>query len=234
MASFLLIHGSWHGGWCWERLTPILRERGHEVIAVDLPGHGDDDSPAWRVTAADYSETIRAAADRCEREPILVGHSMGGLAITRAAADAPELFSQLVYLCAWVPLGAITLIRLMRADRETLVPTGSTLGWSCIGMRADRAPAIFYGECAEADAAWAIAKLRPDPIRPLLRSLRPREINLPRTYIKCTKDRAIPIAMQRELINRARFDHVETLDTDHSPFLSAPAELAEILDRTLR
>ena len=101
-------------------------------------------------------------------------------------------------------------------------------------MRADRAPAIFYGECAEADSAWAIAKLRPDPIRPLLRSLRPREINLPRTYIKCTKDRAIPIAMQRELINRARFDHVETLDTDHSPFLSAPAELAEILDRTLR
>ena len=98
MASFLLIHGSWHGAWCWERLLPPLRARGHTARAVDLPGHGEDRTPAWRIGLGSYARRIVDAAGALEVPPILVGHSMGGMAITQAAADAPTAFAGLVCL----------------------------------------------------------------------------------------------------------------------------------------
>ena len=231
MASFLLVHGSWHGAWCWDRLAPVLRERGHRADAIDLPGHGEDTTPAWRIKAADYSRAIRDAARSFDEAPILVGHSMGGLAVSQAAADEPDCFASLVYLCAFVPLPVATFLRLMSQDRETLVRTGIRPGPFAAGMRADRAPAIFYGDCDDDAVAWAIDRLCPDPIRPVLEMLGRRRIPLPSTYIECTRDRAIPVALQREMHRRGGFDRIETLESDHSPFLSQPETLASLLDR---
>ena len=58
MATFVLVHGSWHGAWCWEALTPRLKAQGHAVIAPDLPGHGSDGTPAWRVTLGRFSNIV--------------------------------------------------------------------------------------------------------------------------------------------------------------------------------
>src|SRR5688572_19586009 len=100
MASFLLIHGSCHGAWCWRDLLPELAARGHHARAIDLPGHGQDRTPVAQITLDSYVGAVLAAIDT---PPILVGHSLGGITLTATAERAPERITRLVYLCAWLP-----------------------------------------------------------------------------------------------------------------------------------
>lgn len=226
----MLIHGSWHGAWCWDRFVPRLRERGHRVAAIDLPAHGEDGTPSHRATLGAYSRCVQAAAAGLEEKPVLVGHSMGGLAVTQAAFDAPDLFAALVYLCAFVPLPGESLLQLARHDDDSLVPASIRFRPAGVRIRPERARAAFYEECSEADAAWATARLRPDPWLPLMQKPVERHpVTLPRGYIECVKDRAISLSRQRAMHGRLAFERIATLGTDHSPFLSAPEGLASEL-----
>ena len=83
MARFVLVHGASHGGWCWRHVVPLLEAKGHEVAALDLPGHGPGEAPDPQVTTADYRDAALAALGD---GAVLVGHSLGGLTITLAAA----------------------------------------------------------------------------------------------------------------------------------------------------
>src|SRR5690348_7432805 len=78
MSVFVLIHGSWHGGWCWERVTPLLRAAGHRVIAPDLPGHGHDAPPVERAYER-YVPFVCGLLDAQPEPVVLVGHSSGGM-----------------------------------------------------------------------------------------------------------------------------------------------------------
>jgi len=227
VTTFLLVHGAWHGAWCWDRLVPALADRGHRGVAIDLPAHGEDLVPPWRASLRAYSRRVREAAAALAERPVLLGHSMGGLAISQAAADGPDEFAGLVYLCAFVPAPGESLASLGRLDRDSLVPKSVRLGWSGPRIRAARAKAVFYGSCSDADAQWAAARLRPDPWRPLVQGHRPQHpIRIPKVYVECTQDRAISLHRQRAMADRFEFERIVTMDTDHSPFLSRPDELA--------
>ena len=232
VAHFLLVHGSWHGAWCWERAIPAIEACGHRTSAIDLPAHGADPLPAWRASLARYGARIAEAASALPEAPLLVGHSMGGLAITEAAGRAGARCAGLVYLCAFVPAQGQSLMSLGREDAATLVPSSVRLSWRGPVIRPDRAKRVFYGRCNDADAAWASAQLRPDPWRPLFESPGAAlPARLPRAYVECTEDRAISLVRQRAMHEAAGIGAIETLDTDHSPFLSAPDALAAALDR---
>jgi pimeloyl-ACP methyl ester carboxylesterase len=230
VAAFLLIHGSWHGAWCWDRVAPLLCERGHEVAAVDLPAHGDDLEPHYRASLGGYARRVRTAASTLKEKPILVGHSMGRMAITQAALEAPHLFSALVYVCAFVPVAGESLFRLVRRDRQSRVLANTSFGLARVGFAERRAKGTFYEGCSDADADWAIGRLRPEPLWPLLQRVAGRNgVTLPRGYIECSRDRAISIERQREMALRASLERIVTMDSDHSPFLSASEELADHL-----
>jgi len=85
MSTYLLIHGAWHGGWCWRKVVPLLEAKGHRVLAPDLPGHGNDATPTATVTLKSYTDRICEIASEQNEPAILAGHSMGGIAITQAA-----------------------------------------------------------------------------------------------------------------------------------------------------
>ena len=85
MTHFVLVHGAWHGAWCWEKVAPLLEARGHAVHAIDLPGHGDDPQPPGTVGWDDYMKRMGEALAACAEPPVLVGHSLGGAVITGAA-----------------------------------------------------------------------------------------------------------------------------------------------------
>ncbi len=213
---------------------PLLRERGHEAQAIDLPAHGEDRTPPWQVTLDSYAEAIGCAAERLPDKPILVGHSMGGAAITQAAGSAPDAYAALVYLCAFAPLPGEFVAKLGVQDTGTLIHRHATLRIPGIQIRAKRAADVFYNTCPPADAAWATARLRPDPLRPLLgRHVQRAPIRLARAYIECSEDRAVSLQHQRWMADRIDAQRVATLKTDHSPFLSAPEELADALDATV-
>ena len=100
MSSFVLVHGSWHGAWCWEKLIPRLCDLGHEVTAIDLPAHGEDRSSPYLASLGSYSKRVQAAVEQCSQKPILVGHSLGAPIVCRYAADNPGRVGGLVLIAA--------------------------------------------------------------------------------------------------------------------------------------
>jgi pimeloyl-ACP methyl ester carboxylesterase len=231
MASFVLVSGSWHAAWCWERITPLLEAKGHRVAAPDLLGMGKDPTPAATVTLAGWAEQV-ADIIRAEPEPVvLVGHSRGGVVISEAAERVPDKIRTLVYLAAvLLPSGATVIDLLSRIPREgdqTIVVTINSDGSGSLapGM----AQSFFYNKTAPDWVARAESQLCPEPgggaFTPLTLSAA-RYGRVPRAYIECLQDRAIPVAMQRAMREALPCDPVITMNTDHSPFYSAPDALA--------
>lgn len=228
MSDLLLVHGSCHGAWCWDAVIPALARLGITATAIDLPGR--DGSP---VTLDGYARAILAASTP---GTVLVGHSAGGYAITAAAEADSSRFAGLIYLCAYLPASGKSLADMRRAGpSQPLLPA--------IRMAEDRtsftidptlAPAVFYHDCAPDVSAAAVARLCPQPVTPQETPLWPKAATtLPRHYIICSDDRAIPPAYQAQMARDLPPPAVTSLDASHSPFLSMPdrlsANLAEIL-----
>ena len=231
--TFVLVAGAWHGAWCWRRVAPLLESAGHRVVTPELPGTGADTTDPARVTLEDWARFVVDALP-AEEAPVLVGHSRAGIVISRAAELAPERIGRLVYLAAYLlPCGA-NMASEARRDAGSLVPANMIPAAS--GGTCTLNPAIvreaFYGDCDDATVAFAAARLAPEPLKPLVSSVRvtgARFGAVPRAYIECTRDRTVSLAAQRGMQAALPCDPVITLDSDHSPFLSHPRELAGAL-----
>lgn len=235
MASFLLVHGSCHGAWCWRELIAALAARGHDARAIDLPAHGDDRTPAAEVTLDLYAEAILDAA---EPGVTLVGHSAAGYPITLAAQRAPERFRRLVYLCAYVPAAGLSLIGMRRAGpRQPLAghlrpdADGITYSVDPAGARA-----TFYHDCPPAAVAEALPRLCPEPIRPQATAL-PGGAGPPpveRHHVLCEDDHTIPPEYQQTMAAAFAPQNRHRLPCGHSPFFAMPDRLAGLLDAIAR
>jgi pimeloyl-ACP methyl ester carboxylesterase len=229
MSDLLLIHGSCHGAWCWEDLIPALSRLGISATAIDLPGR--DGSPT---TLDDYARAILAAA---QPGTVLLGHSAGGYAITAAAEAAPDRFAGLVYLCAYLPAQGQSLADMRRAGpSQPLLPAiRRAPDGDSFTIDPALAPAVFYHDCPPEVADRATARLCPQPVTPQETPLWPKVApRLPRHYIVCQQDRAIPPDYQAQMANRLPPDAVTRLEASHSPFLSMPEELATRLAEILQ
>lgn len=232
MADFLLIHGSCHGAWCWRDLIPALDALGHSVRAIDLPGHGGDLTPIPQITLQAYTDAILAAIDT----PVtLVGHSMAGYPISFAAEQAPEKIARLVYLCAYVPRGELTLTEMRKlAPSQPLLPAivRSEDGAS---FRIDPAQTeqVFYHDCPQGTTAYANTRLCAQAVLPQATPcpLGAAYRSVPRSYIRCTDDRTIPPEYQVTMTEDWPPEDVHAMPTGHSPFFADPSGLAALLSR---
>jgi pimeloyl-ACP methyl ester carboxylesterase len=223
MATFVLVHGAWHGAWCWSALEPELAARGYQSIAVDLPC---EDAAA---TFDDYATVVVAAAE-CVEAPVLVGHSLGSISISMAALRTPA--AHVVHLC-----GVLPPVAGMPHDDEppqsddsvfaALVrhPDGSH-EWG----DEDAAIAAMYADCPEAVARDAVRRLRRqqtamwDVLTPL-----PAWPQVRTSYVVCDEDRMIHPEWSRWACARwLGIDPIE-MPGSHSPMLARPAELADQL-----
>jgi pimeloyl-ACP methyl ester carboxylesterase len=233
MAQFVLVHGAFHGGWCWARLIPLLKKAGHEVWTPTLTGLGERS----HLLSPDVglSTHVRDVVNVLEYEDlqdvILVGHSYGGMVVTGVARTAPERLREVVYLDALVPEDG-------QAAADILTP-------EVIGQF--RAAAREYGEGwwipspsaagfgveDPEGIAWADARLTPHPLKTfeetLPTSTAPHH-DISRTYVYC-------LGTQSELF-KPFADHAQAapdwryfeVDTGHDLMVSKPAELAAILE----
>jgi pimeloyl-ACP methyl ester carboxylesterase len=240
MAIFILVHGAMHGGWCWRKLVPLLESQGHRVFAPDLPGMGEDPTPLSQVTMGTWTQFIARRSREAGGPVILVGHSRGGTVISEAAELAPEAMLGLVYLAALLlPSGRTAFEATVAEDaRKAADPVGNAAepgkeGSQSLRIEPETARALFYNRASAEDAVWASGQLCPEPLAPNtvpLTVTRERWGRLPRAYIECLDDRALPIALQRSMQAAFPCDPVVTMDSDHSPFLCAPRALAAHLE----
>ena len=238
MATFMLVHGACTGGWCWEKLTPLLRAMGHTTHAPDLPGLGKDHTPPASVTLADNVDKIARKLDTIDEPVILVGHSLGGVTISQLAEARRRKIKALVYITALLPpsgktgrdMTAMEPDSLFRRSRE-MSPDGTTYTFARTQL-----PTLFYEDVPFEDRYRAMERLRPQPVAisstPVTLT-EERFGSVARWYIECTYDNAILIRVQRRMVALTPCK-VITMECGHSPFYSNPEELAEHLDKIAR
>jgi pimeloyl-ACP methyl ester carboxylesterase len=221
-----LVHGSYHGAWCWDLLRPELEKLGHRVFTMDLP----ISDPA--LGAAEYAQAVdKALGPDCE--PTLVGHSMAGLIIPLVAARRPV--RRLVFLAAFLPSPG----RSANDQRKTEAIDGRvaprTAEWTDLGddvwmVGPNTATELFFPDAPAKVARWATQRLRPQAYR-VLSETTPLTAwpDVDRQSILCREDRTInPAWVRAAALERLGVQAVE-LEGGHSPFLTRPAELARVL-----
>jgi len=234
VSTFLLIHGGWHGGWCWDKVGGALESRGHTVLAPDLPGHGSDKTPMSEVSLERYARaTVEFAAS--QSEPVIaVGHSMTGISNSQAAEYAPEKFRGLVFLAAFLLADGQCLLDMAKLDPDNLVlpnliPSEDQLSTT---FKPEALKEALYADCSDEDIERAKSLLGPQAMgvfeTPLsITEARGRQV--PRYYIECLQDRAIAPHIQKKMHTENGCEKVFTMDSSHSPFFSKPEEVAEHL-----
>lgn len=235
MSAFVLIHGGVHGAWCWDPVVGPLRDAGHHVEAIDLPGRGASAGLAATVTLEDWVDAVSEAVDRAPEPPVLVGHSMGGVSSSVLAERRPEAIEEVVYLCSVVPEdGAAALPTLQEAGQDCVLLAEGAIVFSADGTTAsippEHARAAFYNRCTEEDALHAVTRIVPEPVLPLMTPLTLGRsfAGVRKTYIAAKDDRAVPPGFGRVMAERCGAPVVE-IDSDHSPFLSARDDLVALL-----
>ena len=234
MKNFLLLHGSWHGAWCWYKITPRLEAEGHRVIVPDLPGRGRSPARPALVGLGTMVKKVIAALPDGEKTTIVV-HSRNGIVASSVAEAAPERLERIVYLASFMlPDGQRVLDYL--PDRDALLTGHVRVNRFALWDWLD--PAVYktalYADCGDDDVALARALLVREPVRPALTRLKltnERYGSVPRAYIRLTEDKAVSLALQDRLLAETPVERVETLHASHSAYFSRPDELTNAILR---
>jgi pimeloyl-ACP methyl ester carboxylesterase len=232
MAHIIMIHGSWSGGWMWDRVVPMLIAAGHSAEAPTLLGAepGGTQFPSQPITA--WADQIADRVREATGPVVLVAQSRGGLIISEVAERIPERVGYLVYAAAF------------------LLPDGASLGATIQNAHPDAAP-IFSVDPAtgmtavlpealeriysNTPARWVEVARANQCLEPLAAITTPISVSearfgsVPRAYIEATKDQVMPLSLQRSMQARLPCGPVFTIESDHVLPSSAPEELANRL-----
>jgi len=234
MASYLLIHGSWHGAWCWYKVATRLRRAGHRVITVELPAHGQDRSRPQGITLEDYVNAAELALAETTGSAIVVAHSRGGIVASQLAERRPDKVAALVYLAAFLLPDGARVVDYAISDHDSLVSANLLVdpdgGWDLLHRSAYRE--VLYADCSEEDIALCESLLVAEPLQPTWTALQlsaRRYGRIPRYYIELTQDRAVSPSLQRKMYTRVPCTRIFSIDASHSAYFSKPDELSRYL-----
>lgn len=235
MATIILVHGAWHGSWCWQHVLPLLEQKGHRVLAPDLPGHGDDPESPHTQTLANYVRCIQEVVASCNQPVVLVGHSLAGLVISAVAEALPERVSRLIYVSGLLPRDGDSLVRICSTDPDNPMNTATVRmpGHKSQSIDPARLEELFYPDCPAADVALARRRLGPEPFATMFNTVHvtpERFGTVPRAYIHCLHDRPLPLFLQEQMVAASPCESVVRLDCGHSPFFAVPGELVGVID----
>lgn len=233
--AVVLVHGAWLGAWCWDRVLPVLTERGLRVVAPDLPGRGEDAGELADL----YGDVARVVEtlERLDEPAVLVGHSYGGAVITEAG-EHPTV-EHLVFIAAMVLDAGETCsaAAVVESDAAGIsfegrpdLSEGFIAADHTLTLDPKIAAQCLFNDCDDTTVAWALDRLGPHPLRSLEQS--PRTVAWrakPTTYVVCADDLVVHPDLQRILA--ARCSSSTRWRTGHAPFLSRPELVVDLLSQ---
>jgi pimeloyl-ACP methyl ester carboxylesterase len=216
-SSVLLVPGSWHGAWAYDDVAERLGRESVSVTAIDLPSNGGS------AGLADDAAAVRTALEEIGEPTVVVGHSYGGIAVSEGAAGSPDAVG-LVYLCAFMLDRGESLLDVLQHE----LPDWISLDEEAGSHIAERTEDVLYADCGREVAASAAARLSRQSVAAIATPQTAAAWqSVPSTYLICGADRAVPPPAQEAMAARAGTVH--RVDSSHSPFLSRPDEVADIV-----
>jgi pimeloyl-ACP methyl ester carboxylesterase len=233
MATFVLVHGGWHGGWCWQKVIPFLEAAGHEVYAPTLTGLAERASELSPEVGLDthIQDIVGLLVDKDLHGVVLVGHSYGGMVITGVVDQVPERIAHLVYLDTFVPRDGESMVDVSPVVIWLLRKQAQGDGWR-IPSHGD------YGVTREPDRSWVLKNVTPQPLKTLEQPLHLKNSAIvstkPRTHIDCTGSGFVFSLLRHLLAPRALPPReagwrLRKLPTGHDAMITMPEELADLL-----
>ena len=233
MATFVLVHGAWHGGWCWQKVIPFLEAAGHAVYAPTLTGLADRASELSPDVGLDthIQDIVCLLVNKDLHGVILVGHSYGGMVITGVVDAVPERIAHLVYLDTFVPRDGESMVSVSPLVIYLLRRQAQGDGWQ-IPSHGD------YGVTTEPDRSWVLKSVTPQPLKTLEQPLHLKHPAIvstkPRTHIDCTGSGFVFSLMRHLLAPRALPPReagwrLRQLPTGHDAMITMPRKLADLL-----
>jgi len=237
VATFVLVHGAWHGGWCWQKVVPLLAAAGHEVYAPTLTGLAERAAELSPEVGLDthIQDIVGLLVDKDLHRVILVGHSYGAMVITGVVDAVPERIAHLVYLDTFVPRDGDSMAGISPIVIYLLRKQTRGDGWR-IDSHGD------YGVTTEPDRSWVLRSVTPQPLKTLEQPLHlqhPAIVSTkPRTHIECTGKSVVSLLLQRlaqlllaprALPPREAGWRLRQLPTGHDAMITMPRELTDVL-----
>jgi pimeloyl-ACP methyl ester carboxylesterase len=232
--TIVLVHGAWSDATAWQTVAPLLKAQGHEVIAVNLPGHGSDATSFANISLQSYVDAVKnAIGDR--KNVVLVGHSMAGVVISAVAEQIPGQIKELIYLGAFLPQNGDTLLALSKQDADSHIGkylqidqgTGSAI------IAKDGVIDIFAADAPAQISQYLANNIKPEPLAPFVTPVTLTDANfgsVKKVYIHTVNDHAVSLANQNTMVkNNGHISKEYSLPSSHTPFISMPDKLAAIL-----
>jgi pimeloyl-ACP methyl ester carboxylesterase len=232
--TIVLVHGAWSDATAWQAVTPLLKAQGHEVIVVNLPGHGTDATPFANISFQSYVDVVKnAIGDR--KNVVLVGHSMAGLVISQVAEEIPGQIRELIYLAACLPQNGESLLSLAKQD------AGSHVGKY---LQIDQAAGsafiakegvidVFAADAPAQVGEYIANNIKAEPLAPLatLVTLSAEKFgSVKKVYIHTLNDHTISFPAQQYMVKtNGHVSKEYSLPSSHTPFISMPDKLAAII-----
>lgn len=233
MKRFLLIHGSWHGAWCWHKVAPRLKAKGHIVSVPDLPGRIQNPAKPIFVSLKRMVKSMSGLLPEGQRTTIVV-HSRYGILASTLAEAFPERIDRVVYLASYMLPSGKRAAEYFRWDEGSYLAPHVNI--SKVGMWDELHPDIYreglYHDCNDDDNMLGTLLLGKEPLRPALAKLEltdDRFGQVPRAYIRLTEDRAVTPALQDRVLNETSVERVESISASHSAYFSKPDELTRTI-----
>lgn len=238
MATFVLVHGAWHGGWCWQKVIPFLEAAGYEVYAPTLTGLAERASELSPDVGLEthIQDVVGLLEEKNLQNVVLVGHSYGGMVITGVVDAVPERIAHLVYLDTFVPRDGESMVDVSRLVVRLLLRKQTCAD----GWRVDSQGT--YGVTTEPDRSWVLSKVTPQPLKTFEQPLHLRNPAIvstkPRTHIDCTGGGSFFLLMRslmRHVLVRRALPPTDAgwllrqLPTGHDAMITMPRELADLL-----
>jgi pimeloyl-ACP methyl ester carboxylesterase len=228
MSTFVVAHGAWSAGWVWKKMRPLMAARGHTLITPTYTGLGERSHLAHRdLNLESHIQDMLAVLEFEDlKDVILIGHSYGGMVATGVADRARGRIKHLVYLDAFAPEGGKAVHDYVPAERRERDRASAVNGWRVM-------PSIPPPDTSPEDVAWMTPRRTPQPLGCFEQKFAYQNgpLTLPRTYIYAKKPN--PGDYFRQFMDRARKEGwpVYEMDASHSPHVTAPEALMEILEK---